>query len=524
MLREDDRIIAVYKFGDPETGGIPGPPALAGSARVGFNDVLFDTDETVRRGLLFQDDGESEVESAFSLLIALKALATEGIHPAPDSTEPSWLALGPATLRPFESNDGGYIRADAGGYQMLVDFAAGKEGFQRYRLGALLRGEIAPVTFRDRIVLIGSNARSLPDTFEIPLGGQIPGVELHAHLANQLVRYARGLSAPIAVPGPGSEIGCILLAAILGASLASGLRGNTLWSVSVSLIVVLGGAALLIAAAAAAFRISWWLPVVGVELSWLGSAGIVTAWLSRSEREERAQLMRLFTRHVSPSVAEEIWRRRNEFLLDGRPQPLDLPVTVLFVDMKGYSAQAEKMNPSQLLMWVSEFLEGMAREVERRNGVVEDYFGDGFKANFGIPIPRESPEEIAEDARQAVDSALAMASTLTEINRGYLERGLPRCAMRVGIHSDRAVAGSIGSADHLKYSVVGDVVVTAARLGNTTSIAHDFERAPCRIIISDRTLALVRDRFETQPVGELALKGKEEAVEGYRVLRARDPL
>jgi class 3 adenylate cyclase len=68
------------------------------------------------------------------------------------------------------------------------------------------------------------------------------------------------------------------------------------------------------------------------------------------------------------------------------------------------------------------------------------------------------------------------------------------------------------------------VVVTAERLGSTTTVAHDFERTPCRIIISDRTLALLGDRFETQPVGVLALKGKEKAVEAHRVLRARDPL
>jgi len=161
--------------------------------------------------------------------------------------------------------------------------------------------------------------------------------------------------------------------------------------------------------------------------------------------------------------------------------------------------------------------------VEGCNGVVEDYFGDGFKANFGVPIPRESPDEIAKDACDAVESALAMDAALTDLNRGYLERGLPRCSIRVGIHSDTAVAGSIGSADHLKYSVVGDVVVTAARLGSTTTIDHDFERSPSRIVISERTLALVGDRFETQPVGAVALKGKEEAVEAHRVLRAQNP-
>jgi len=256
-----------------------------------------------------------------------------------------------------------------------------------------------------------------------------------------------------------------------------------------------------------------------VELAWFGSSGFVTAALSSRERRERAELMGLFARHVSTSVADEIWRRRGEFLRDGRLKPLELPVTVIFVDMKGYSAQAKKMRPAQLLVWVNEFLERTAREAERYGGVVEDYYGDGFKVSFGVPIPRACPDEIAEDARSAVESALAIAATLDEINRDYRARDLPSCAVRVGIHSDTAVAGSIGSPGHLKYSVVGDVAVTAKRLENGAGIDHDFDRAPCRILISEQTLELIGDRFETEPVGRVSLKGKQGAVAAYRVLK-----
>jgi adenylate cyclase len=155
---------------------------------------------------------------------------------------------------------------------------------------------------------------------------------------------------------------------------------------------------------------------------------------------------------------------------------------------------------------------------------VEDYYGDGFKANFGVPIPRSSSTEIAEDASRAVDSALSIAASVDEINESYRARGLPDCAVRVGIDSDTAVAGSIGSPGHLKYSVVGDVVVTAERLGNAPNIDHDFDRAPCRIIISERTLKLLGDRYETESVGRVNLKGKQRAVAAYRILQKRGAL
>lgn len=524
VMGEEHRIIAARTFGDPERGGIEGPPALDGSGRVGFADVPFDADETVRRALIYQDDGDGEVASSFPLLVALSALAADGIHPIPDPDEPSWLKLGPTTLRPLESDDGGYLHNDAGGYQILVDYAAGKAGFPSYRLGSVLRGEIAPETFRDRIVLIGTNARSLPDNFEAPLNGRIPGVELHAHITDQLLRHARGISVPISVPGSGVEIGCILLAAILGCALSCMMHGEALRGVSGLLIAMFGVAVAIVAAAVIAFQQRFWFPVMGVELSWFASAGFVTAWLSNRERSERAELMGLFARHVSTTVADEIWRRRGEFLQKGRLEPLELPVTVIFVDMKGYSAQAEKMRPAQLLIWVNEFLERTAREPERHGGVVEDYYGDGFKANFGVPIPRLSPDEIAEDARNAVESALAIAATLDEINRDYRARDLPSCAVRVGINSGAAVAGSIGSPGHLKYSVVGDVAVTAVRLEDTADIDHDFDRTPCRILISERTLELLGDRYETEPVGQVRLKGKQGAVAAYRVLKKCEPV
>jgi adenylate cyclase len=302
------------------------------------------------------------------------------------------------------------------------------------------------------------------------------------------------------------------------------MRGAALRGVSGLLIAMFGVAIAILAAATIAFERGFWFPMMGVELSWLASAGFVTAWLSNRERGERAELMGLFARHVSTPLADEIWRRRHEFLRDGRLEPLELPVTVMFVDMKGYSTQAAKMRPAHLLVWVNEFLERMAREAERCGGVVEDYYGDGFKTNFGVPIPRSSPEDVAEDARSAVESALAIAATLDDINDDYLKRGLPSCAVRVGIDSDTAVAGSIGSPGHLKYSAVGDVSVTAARLENTASVDHDFDRTPCRIIVSDRTRELLGGRYETEFVGRVSLKGKQATVAAYRVVKKCAPL
>jgi adenylate cyclase len=117
-----------------------------------------------------------------------------------------------------------------------------------------------------------------------------------------------------------------------------------------------------------------------------------------------------------------------------------------------------------------------------------------------------------------------MAAALAALNADFAARELPRCAMRIGIASGSAVVGSIGSEGHLKYSAVGDVVVTAQRLEGTAAVNHDFEAQPCRILVSETTLSLLDRPFRTEPVGIVSLKGREEGVSVHRLLGAGAPV
>lgn len=528
LLRGEDRVVAVYLFGTQRDQRVPGPAALRGTERLGFNDVLPDGD-TVRRGLLFLDDGRDDVGWSFALRLALAWLAGGGVQAAPAPENPDWLRLGPTSIPPFAGDDGGYIGQDDAGYQFMVDFRNAARGFDTFHLRPLLRGEVDPARIRDRIVVVGVTAESLPDFFHIPVArgasiGKtwngveshgIHGVELHGHFASQLVRFGLGESKPLRVLSDLQEVGLVLLAAALGCALA---RFGSSGALVVALLVI-AGLGLIFAAGAITFRAGLWVPVAGPELAWLGSFGLVVAWSSSQERAQRATLMRLFSRHVSPEVADEIWRQRALFLgKDGRPPSRRLVATVLFVDMKGYTASAEKLDPETLMRWVNEFMEPMAELVVRHGGVVDDYFGDGIKANFGVPFARGNGEEVALDARRAATCALEMGATLARINASYRERALPTVAMRIGINTGAVVAGSLGSADRLKYTVVGDAVVVAQRLEALDGVEHDFDASPCRVLVSEETARHLGDAYRLEPLGHRALKGKDEQVGVYRLL------
>jgi adenylate cyclase len=518
VLREEPRIVAVQKFGALETEGIAGPRALEGSGRTGFNDLLLDRDAIVRRALLYQDDGDGDVESSFALVLALRVLAARGIQPAPDPRQPEWLKLGPATLRPFASRDGGYARVDDSGYQVLLDHARPPRSFETASLGALLRGDVGKQRLAGRVVILGSNAKSLPDSFHVPGGARVPGLELHAHAVDQLLRQATGVSRPLRVLPGGLEAALVLAVSLAGCALGLGVPGRPLVGTGALFGAVGGGFGVLWLAGALAFRAGLWIPMAAPALAWLGSVGVVTSWVARRERAERQQVMRLFARHVSAAVADQIWQHRGEFLAAGRPRPQRLIATVLFADLRGYTPQAEKMEPERLMDWSNEFMDQMARLVDAHGGIVDDYFGDGIKACFGVPIPRGTQAEIAGDARNAAACALALASALPRLNRALLERRLPPFHAKLGLHTGPAVAGSVGEADRMKYTVVGDVAVTAQRLEGTHKVAHDFEAEPCRILVSEATRALIADAFRTQPVGEIALEGREEPVAAHRLL------
>lgn len=227
--------------------------------------------------------------------------------------------------------------------------------------------------------------------------------------------------------------------------------------------------------------------------------------------------MQLFSRHVSRDLAEEIWRRRDEFTDGGRPRPQRMVASVLFLDMKGYSGSAEKMDPALLLEWVNEFLRRMAEAVSEYGGIVDDYFGDGIKANFGVPFPHDDPEQIAADAVNAVKCAVQMTASLESLNASYRERNLPEIALRIGVDTGTIVFGELGETDRLKYTSVGDVPIVAQRLEALAGDEHDFEHHPSRILISRATRDLIGDAFTLTPLGEFAVKGKSLPVEVFRV-------
>jgi len=251
----------------------------------------------------------------------------------------------------------------------------------------------------------------------------------------------------------------------------------------------------------AAFSQGWWLPVAPTGLAWLAASGVVMAYLSTHEKAEKRLLMDLFSKNVSPAVADELWKHRDSFMHGGRLEAQTMTISVLFSDLANFTPVAERLTPPELLNWLNEYMESMASLVTESGGVVDNYIGDAIKADFGVPVPRTTEEEIRQDAVNAVSCALAMRREMEQLNEVWSRQGSPLVKIRVGIATGPVVAGVIG-VKRFSYDVWGDTVNVAFRLTG---------EAPNGTIIVDKTTyRRISQRYKFEDERQIKVKGKDE--------------
>ncbi|MCT7952522.1 adenylate/guanylate cyclase domain-containing protein [Ancylothrix sp. C2] len=234
------------------------------------------------------------------------------------------------------------------------------------------------------------------------------------------------------------------------------------------------------------------------------------------EQYEKQQLMSLFAQHVAPEMAEVIWERKDEIFENGELEAQELTATVLFMDIRSFTSISENMKPRDLLNWLNQYFDVMARCIMEHGGVIDKYIGDAIMAVFGIPFPQGQVENIKGDATAAIAASMAMHERLKELNKRFEEEGKPVIKFGIGIHTGTVVAGTVGGAERLSYSVVGDTVNVAARLeAMTKNLTADKQ---FKILLTDRTYSYVSDRYLAEEVGAIQLRGKADETTVYTIV------
>ena len=217
------------------------------------------------------------------------------------------------------------------------------------------------------------------------------------------------------------------------------------------------------------------------------------------EERERRRLRRTFERYVAPSVVAEILQNREaaEGILLGR----NLPVTVLFSDLKGFTALTQQLSKegrsTDLVQQLNTYLGAMVEVISAHGGTVDKFIGDAVMAVFGSPRSRG----VALEAAQAVRCAHAMGERLEQLNQQWLHENIAPLASGIGIASGNAVVGQIGSPERMDFTVIGNTVNLASRLESLTRVLNT------PVIIDERTAELIEPQVRAIKLGEHIIKG-----------------
>ncbi|MBW2279157.1 MAG: GAF domain-containing protein [Deltaproteobacteria bacterium] len=214
------------------------------------------------------------------------------------------------------------------------------------------------------------------------------------------------------------------------------------------------------------------------------------------ERElEFADLKRFF----SPVVIDQVMARGGVAELRSQRKL----VTVFFADLRGFTSFSDSVEPEEVMATLSEYHEAMGVRVAEFAGTLERFAGDGFMVFFNDPV--DQPDHVD----RAVKMALAMREDVSELHTGWLRRGY-EIGVGMGIHTGYATCGFIGYEGRRDYGVIGNVTNLAARLSDRASAGE--------ILISARVGGELGTPFQSEPIGDIELKGFVQAQSAHRLV------
>jgi adenylate cyclase len=235
-----------------------------------------------------------------------------------------------------------------------------------------------------------------------------------------------------------------------------------------------------------------------VAFSGLAAIGLKNSRYAEQIRRE-ATVRANFERYFAPNVAADIAQQDGAIRQGGERRP----TTVLFSDIRGFTAMAESMGPDAIAQLLSEYFSEMVDVIFEQGGTLDKFIGDAIMALWGAPIAH------ADDPDRALRAAISMQRSIARLNERWAGQGRPEIGVGIGINHGDVFAGNIGSHRRLEYTVIGDAVNVAARVC--------AQAGPGEILVTESLLGVVRDRVSCEFLPEMALKGKAQVVQVYRV-------
>jgi adenylate cyclase len=382
----------------------------------------------------------------------------------------------------------------------LLTFNADPARIARANYAAAILGDEDELSLvEDRVVFVGATSRVLHDLVRTPLDEAMPGVELHVHSfldlrAGSGVREApRWLGALVA--------GVLALVLVL---LATGpLRRHIAWWTVLGLALPLAWVAFATWAFASRALV---VPVAAPVLGAFAALVLLVVTVARAAIIERRHVAGVFSRYLAPRVVRQLLA---DDALDLGPGGTSAEITVLFTDVRGFTALSSRTDPDVLVGQLNELLEELVAAIDLHEGTVDKFLGDGMMAFFGAPGVQP------DHAARAVDSAVEMLERVAQLNVRRAERGDAPLTIGIGIATGRVVVGNIGSTRRLEYTAIGNAVNLAARLESAT------KQVGVDVLLDEATASAVDEAF-VERIGTVAVRGVDDPVAVATLARAAE--
>ncbi|MFC1549440.1 CHASE2 domain-containing protein [Nitrospirota bacterium] len=469
---------------------------MENSRLVGYPNVLAEVDGVIRRLRLLMEY-DSGIYPSTALATAMTSTGTNEIKVDAGYT----LILGDMSI-PIGRNAGAYLNWYGPGGP------GPEETFKYYPISNVFLSQlfmqdgqpplIQEDAFRDKIVLIGSNAPSLFDLKPTPMSGHgpYPGVEILATAINNLLEGTTLVRESSARAILTTLLVCMLLTIAL-------IRAKSPLK-SVPLVIVSLVAYYIYAVAA--FHANVFVNLVpagtGIALTFM----TITLLDYLTEGREKARVKKAFSQYTSSALMEEILKDPKMLKLGGEKRDL----SILFSDIRSFTSISEQLEPEQLTHILNDYLTPMTDVVFRHKGILDKYIGDAIMAIFGAPLP------IEDHPSAACNTALDMIAELEALRRKWKEMDLPEFIQNmkigIGINSGPVSVGNMGSNLRFDYTVIGDNVNLSSRLEGTTKVYG------VSIIVSQNTWERTRNEFIFRELDFIKVKGKQKPIRVYELM------
>ncbi|HRL99187.1 MAG TPA: adenylate/guanylate cyclase domain-containing protein, partial [Acidovorax sp.] len=361
----------------------------------------------------------------------------------------------------------------------------------------VLEGKLPPQSLNGQLVLVGSTAPGLLDLRVTPVGRTYPGVEAHANVLSAFLDGKNIVRPDYAVGFDAAQLLCagVILALVLPMLSAA-------WAVLLSL-----------GAAVALTGLNLWL-YLGQGLALPLATAIVMVLMAFTlnmvygyfvESRSKRELAALFGTYVPPELVDEMVKQPDSYSMQATSREL----TVMFCDMRGFTALSEQMDPLQLQALLNDVFSRLTHIIRSHQGTIDKYMGDCVMAFWGAPVPMQ------EHAQRAVHAALDMERAIGQFNASNRERGLPEIGIGIGLNTGTMCVGDMGSDIRRSYTVIGDAVNLASRLEGLS------KHYGVRTVASASTQAQA-PRFAWQELDRVRVKGKAQAVAIFSPVALQD--